>query len=808
MLCFLVLLTGCHRDESDGEQAVRPSKTEALYGVVAAAPSTNLEPARPMTAEAMGWTNAPFAVLQTELSPATLIHSSSSYMALFANMEDYGLGGPTHVAFSAMSGPKGFKRGDDLPVIGMEENWLIVWFAGAAGWTNWDSAWAVFLQRKPLGMILDESGLHIQFSQGAGDVVMMPLYGYEKLPLAGTNQWAGAAGAARRVKTWEWADFLPRDLLMRVRYWASATREFPIYCRDTFQVDRAKDAVIIRQDFEWHSIRDDWRTRVVKLAPVSPTLALALREKENGFPARISAPYLDFEYVTAYGPYLGIEGADRYEITFPVLQYVNELEAFGPPGTNGARVATRALARLREVAAKKFSDPDSYHYDHGGLGNFCWAVMGDQWYAKGLPYYEDRTRSNAVASLRRYFRNDVLVPERFQRREYPRGSGQVYSILEGPGIESWGALGDAGKFSANLLETIWAYAHYTGDWELVRERWDLIKTLFTTPAEARWAGFGRDAIAELGDEAAPCVAMARLAYQAGDLGAYHYACSMFARELVHLYVKQRGASYFRKHQPRHSMEAMDGEVYLTNLWGDTAGWQIDGPEYPEETGERQFNNRWVRFSDTSVARFYRDVLGPDVAVEMERLTARWEARRRHHNDSHIMPSLVQLRSLLLNESPERLEALAGPDRFTGPPSGIIASCLAVIRASRPTTYQRLIPAGSPSPFVTGVERDVLGPHPHLVTEVMAGADEGGKELSWPLLAWWKSWRTPTGQRWNFGQVRPSWEPPSGRARAMPLNWNTQVLIWEEAEGERELDSQRERRVKLRSNGAVRVELAR
>jgi hypothetical protein len=123
------------------------------------------------------------------------------------------------------------------------------------------------------------------------------------------------------------------------------------------------------------------------------------------------------------------------------------------------------------------------------------------------------------------------------------------------------------------------------------------------------------------------VAFARLAWLAGDLDTYEYACGVVARELVHHYVKQRGADWFREQQPWHTDEPMDGEVYLTNLWGDLAGWQIDGPFYPERTGERQYGNRWVRFQDLDVARFYREHLAGEVRREMEGLRARWAPKR-------------------------------------------------------------------------------------------------------------------------------------------------------------------------------------
>jgi hypothetical protein len=144
-------------------------------------------------------------------------------------------------------------------------------------------------------------------------------------------------------------------------------------------------------------------------------------------------------------------------------------------------VVALALEKLLKIARAKFNRADQYHYDHGGLNNFCWAIQGDQWYAKALAYMDDATRATAIASLKKYFHEDVLVTNRFKLREFPRGSGHTYYILEGPGIGSWNVLGDAGKFSANMLETLWAYAHFTGDWDLIRERWPIVKKLFVTP---------------------------------------------------------------------------------------------------------------------------------------------------------------------------------------------------------------------------------------------------------------------------------------------------------------------------------------
>jgi len=126
-----------------------------------------------------------------------------------------------------------------------------------------------------------------------------------------------------------------------------------------------------------------------------------------------------------------------------------------------------------------------------------------------------------------------------------------------------------------------------------------------------------------------------------------------------------------------------------------------------------------------------------------------EPKRRYINDSHIMPSMVQLRSLLLNETPEELAKIATPDKFGGPASGVIASCISVLRTSHPTRYERIIPKGEPTPFVTGLEREVSSNNPYLAQAVQSNMqDQDGKPKTvWPLITWW-GWKTPSEyHRW-------------------------------------------------------------
>jgi hypothetical protein len=307
-----------------------------------------------------------------------------------------------------------------------------------------------------------------------------------------------------------------------------------------------------------------------------------------------------------------------------------------------------------------------------------------------------------------------------------------------------------------------------------------VKKSFAPHGKIRWAAFGRADTAALGEEAAQCAAFARMAYMAGDMDAYNYGCFLFARQLALVFLKQRGADYFRQQQPWHSLEFMDEEVFLTRFADGPGGWQLDGPKYPHAAQDRLFHDRWARFNDWDVARFSREYLKEDVRRELSWLQHRWPGERRWQNDPAGQPSLVQLRSLLLNETPAELTGLLANNPPAVPPWGQIANSLSILRVSHPTRYERLVPPGDPSPSVTGLEREVTGPNADLVVamqyqELSAGSESN--QVTWPRLTW-PNWKTSTGAAWTFGHIQPVREGKPRAARVVPLNWNTRVIVFD------------------------------
>lgn len=722
----------------------------------------------------MQWEQCPEFILSTDLCPGVLLRTQSTQITLFHGLERWGLGAPSRCFYLDANRIRAVVASQGAKHPALSQGWLLVTFAGARGWRVFDAPVLVCVQHHPREVALDEQGLQLQFDRRAGDVVVAPLFGYEK-PLQQGSPFAHSS-RLKGVRTWEWHQDLPLEVVERCRRFYRILRAFPLYANEQFAVEG--DDLWLKTRFTFHLIRDDWATTPLRLAPLPPVLALAWlagRERwaRKPFPMQIEGNLLDADIMTPYGPWVGVADVEEWTIRFPqLLRYVHTHETYPIPPGELPSGAQQALEWLRRRLAEKFQRDDWQQiWDHGGAENYCWQVMGDRWYAKAIPYLPEPTRTHLAASLKGYMREYILQESNYQ-------PFREVLLLVGPGIGTWGGYDDAGKFSSNLLETLWCFAYYTGEWQTIRERWGLIQRFFVTPYECDWKSFGRYTIAELGDEAAPPLYMARLAHQVGDLATYRFACYVFVRELVHHYVKQVGHHYFVQRQPWHSTEVMPTEVYLTNLWADVAGWQIDGPTYPRVTGERQYENRWVRFSSEDVARFYRDVLGKEVREEMEWLVA--QARldktpyRIDEDTAHIAPSLVRLRCLLLREPLPQLLQLSPPTRWRlGRSADGTAFCLSLIYAAAKPVIRRLIARSARSGWQKGLEGYMPDPFPGLVMAVEA-------ENGYPVLRWW-AWQAPrqalgmpSGERWSFGMLSsPKWK--SAVWQRQRLNWNS--VIW-------------------------------
>jgi hypothetical protein len=615
-----------------------------------------------------------------------------------------------------------------------------------------------------LWVTLTDDGLQLEFDETeTGYIFSMPLFGYDK-PAQRNNRFVQEHSLPSiGVEPWTWEREFPAQLEQRCEWWASTAKAYPIGFQESFRVDPSDDKISFRQDYRWLFISDDWKTQPQRFAAIPPSVALA--RAFPGYPLEFSEPLHDPQYFTAFGPFVGVPDSDRVEYSMKVVQYLNELEEIrlGPTPSTLQRAALDVISTSMKA---KFPVPWRYDFDHGDRSNFCWNIAGDVWYPRALPLVDAELRRRAASSLRIYLANEILQPHSPYHGKY---------LLHGPGINSWGEWGDAGKFMTIALQPIWAYAEFSQDWDLIRSRWSLVKRFFITPEEANWLSYGRGFIAEMGDEAAPCSAYARMAWALGDKDEYLFGAYMFARELIHLYVKQVAGRFFYEHQPYHQNRPMPSHIYPTDVWGSTRGWQVDGPAWGHlSSAEHQSANRWVRFQDPDVGRFYHDLVAASVQKELDwyeaagrglegpvyRVEAYQEWLRK--DNPHTMPSLLRLRSLLLNQRFEPREALSDLKRLhSGWGAADIAVAYSILRTSADRQQRRLVPKTlEPSPWVLGLERRGNEDAGSPVQEIR----ERGLSLE-PLWYGWGMPRNsiPGGDRGyrSFGQIEGDFE---GRVR--------------------------------------------
>lgn len=654
------------------------------------------------------WENRDLHYFQSALSPGILIRMRSNWIRFFGDLAEHGAEGPSFIVVKTSAGTEALGIGESIEGDRLSASWILASFQGSKGWELFDTPWYLSLEKRPSLIALTRKGLRIDYpNRDTGYIFSMPFYGYYKPPQQANDFASIHDVSSKGIQPWTWTSRVPESVVERADWWASVAKAYPVGFQESFSVNLRSDEITFRQDYRWLMIQDAWNTSPIRFATLSPTLGLAW--KIPGFPMKMSAQLYDPDYFTGFGPYVGGVDVDRLEITMSVLQYTNELERLIPPPQFTA-AQEEALGLIVRGMAEKFRSGADFDYDHPGRQNLCWNVVGDVWYGRGLEFVDPDLKRRAARSLQGYMKGDVVRPHTPHHGKF---------ILRGRGIGGGSDWGDAGKFMANSLQAIWAYAEYSGDWDLIRERWDLIKRFFVTPEEAYWTTYGRVAIAEMGDEAPSSSSYARMAWKVQDYDQYLFGAYMFARQLVHHYVKQRGSAYYLAHQPYNEYEPMPAEVFPTHVSRSTLGWNVDGPAwgYQRSPGEHQSTNRWVRFHDPDVGRFYRDHLKEDVGQELD-----WYVRavRQNRQDvhrfevykawftrdaPHVYPSLARLRSFLLGERYEDLRKTVAMTDYRARRASAIALGYSFLRSMAPVTHVRLVDQDvEPSPFVLGLQR--------------------------------------------------------------------------------------------------------
>jgi len=613
-----------------------------------------------------------FTVAQTDLCPAVVVRARAKHIELFADMNAWGLDGPTGAAVPTKTGLEILARGTGKTCLDGEtqtEAWILCWFEGGRGWNqlwygqpcHWrgrhpersfphvDIPWLIVLQHRAERVEIGETGLGLTFSDEAGTLVLMPLYGADFLPVE---------------KTRPWRDGLPDGVRDRCRRWSRYLRRIPVACRETFTIDEQQDIVAVEQAFDYLTIEDQWNTEAESIAPYPPFALLAAR---HGFPATLKDPPSGDEITTLYGPYGFRQGAQSaaYEL-HGLLRYIREDEVY--PDAPRTPAAERAVKRLQRALS---DDPHLAAKTSGGYTRGLALALTS--YAHALRYLADDQKPAILRAMSDLVER-ILDPSHYMPLiRYPTTAGTLLSRAEcptgesGQSVEGGEPVGeaicqwvrDAYKIVQANPPGLWAAAAATDDWERARAAWPLVRrwfhlpyqTQWLTPLPARWEGL--DIARALFDGT---VGFARLAAGVGAPDEYRLACYLFAKVCAGWFAMEMMPRHHRAHQP-----------WLFNTEADYLVWhpcRLNGyvliandhllPNEQADVDGRGWASAYGRLSPTS-ARFWRDHLRERADETLNHLLPRCRP------DWAKAGAPAVMRSYVLGESAEQLEQYRAAD---------------------------------------------------------------------------------------------------------------------------------------------------
>jgi hypothetical protein len=747
---------------------------------------------------------AMLGVYESDLVPAWLLDVRMREVAVFERLSEIGLGQPSHIAVPTKDGVKVFGPKDEDVDAQLSEPWMLAWFAGSKNWKLWDTPVLLVLQHRPTGIERKDDHVELSFRGRCDKMVFMPLYGYYRPPQKGEEILSRQDLEERGIETWTWSEALPEEVEERCRFFSRAMLKFPIDCHETFNVDPAAGTLTVRQTYDYITIKDDWKTEPITLAPVSPTLGFTQIGPKD-FPIAFEQDVTDPDMMTPYGPWMFVKDSDTVTWTVSdLVDIVNETEVQFPLEGEPIPAVEKAMDIAQASFAARFQSGPRYMVEFDRK-SFVWAQLAEHAFGKGIAYATPEASAHMQGSYANYYSSFFFGTQRRPadgdrgwwiptlKDKHPKlrhWYAQNTVCIDGPGIHG-GLFGDSGKISASAAYNVWSYAHYAGDWGIAARRWDFLRRCNTNAVNMDWKAMGRMSNAETGEHARPMLAFARLAYLAGDMDNYYYGVYCFVRELLMLHVKMRqvGGVYFRDRQPYTNYEAgpMPKWALPNHVLGEAAGWIVDATEYTPIEGrfrgsEVQTDNRWVRFSSEDVARFWREHL-------REQITEELEAKRSGEFKTHVKPvfekasygsSLIRLYSYMLDTPAEKLAELFPPEEWNWrlDNNGSLMMALSVVRAAVPREYNRLIPRDCPpSGFVTGLPRQPVTCGWRGLLMFTWPEKEG---VDWPRARWYRRGGSKVGTKtphFSFGRIAPISRRNPRETETRQLNWTTKLTIY-------------------------------
>lgn len=512
--------------------------------------------------------------------PGMQVRTDHNQITLFEGIDSVGLGRPAYLAYNTAQGVR-IVPADQLSsaqgiVPDMSAPWMLFWFNGSENWKAADMPVLVVLQHKPTALRQTADGITLSFAKEAGAVAAMPLLG---------------SRIVRPADTVGWSTALPAKIVEECAFWSRALRNYPRTGKDRFRL--VGDDIEVRVDFDYVATVDDWNTQPLKFAPLPPWTALASEHPTSVI--QLPSSTHKTRLLTTDGPVYGTvgDGAALYTLK-GVAHYVTEVREVSDVRRDG--VLARAYEDLEFVNGDGRMDALGYMNNLGGEGNwegnFTYhrvLLRHDPGYKFGQHCFENENSMIAnVSHSLAYLPEDQAVKLKALMMRF---------MDIGMMLERWDGFNDSRLmyedvqwFISRFMAGTWSYGHYTGHWQMLKDRFPLIKVEFASLAkEMHWSHMRSAGSEESNLLYQGAIGYARTAKVAGDIpehlyGMYYATRHLALQQALWMTIKNDGyqrESYFGSNRLRVAMDDAQAEPKRPALF---FWWLMENPIYdPQDT---------------------------------------------------------------------------------------------------------------------------------------------------------------------------------------------------------------------------------
>jgi hypothetical protein len=583
------------------------------------------------------------------ISPAWVANTNAQKMRVFENIEKNGIGLSTYLAYQGQDGIKIVSAKKGIRGSDMTANWVLAWFNGGAGWDEFDTPYLFVLQKRPeLVQCYADTALFFSAPEGSsvGTIQGMPLYGVM---------------LQRPDQTANWKNGIPADVAERCRYWSRVLVNAPDQVKRTAQVDYARDQLTVKDEFTYLNIQDDWKTQGMKIASISPMLALAAHAGNINIAVDKTAS--DLHMATLQGPLCAADNTDQIVFRINgILHYIREVRDVQIAKSTSIKNTQAELNQLVQkwLDAELKNHPWDSDIRSGklepGVQRLSYTGL-----ILALPYLEPSLRAAVEKEIRieteKYFLYTGLPDEALKAKLSDRYKNvPVNSIITNPytGLQlATTALSETNfgidqvYFTALDIYMMWMYGDTFHRYDWLKENYPTLQKYFNMTRNSHdwdtsvsWDTFSGfrvgSGLQECGGIFSGMVGMARIAHQLGDKSTSDAAAYYAVMEAVGLqgqlsaseYLKQRrqwleantkaaDIEYVQKIRPEYYAEinafaGLSQAIIGSHNSGDHPGTFIESP-LPELM--RLYQEVWPAFTDDFYDPKYDKITGNDRRVD-------------------------------------------------------------------------------------------------------------------------------------------------------------------------------------------------